>query len=597
MNSMEKSLFANLKAIILKYRKRFLKGFLFVLLSNLLLLLNPLLFRQALYKLDAKGNFKGELWSLTNYFSDSILLWGAILLTVAFLSTFFKYLMRIAFISISREAESWIREIIFFRIEDQSQEFFDRYGIGELLSRLTNDITRYRDVLGPGLMYPFFGVTLIFPGLIILFFLSWQLALVALIPIIAIPIAYTFFKGRIYSSSEEVLSKYAALSDYAAEHYSNIRLVKSAGIEKRLERVFNKLSYSLIKPSVYLTTIEGTFYPLIASLTRLSPILVLLTAAFFSHFYGVSFKTPDLLSFIWVQSYIYGPVLMLSWVFPFYETGKASYDRLKAIYDEPIKVVDPRHNIKINPDDLYLEIKNLSFTYPGASKKALDDFSLLVKKGEHIGITGPIGSGKSTLFKLISRAYEIDPGKILFSGVDIKDIPLKEIYLNLALCEQIPFLFSKTIAENARFASEDASMEDLEIVFKFADLHETILSFPEQYDTMIGERGITLSGGQKMRLALARAFLLKRPILLFDDIFSSVDATTEEHILSSIKSFFKGRTILLISERISALEKMDRVLYLQEGKIVEQGTPEELKKLNGKYQSLYELNKLDLREE
>jgi ATP-binding cassette subfamily B protein len=295
---------------------------------------------------------------------------------------------------------------------------------------------------------------------------------------------------------------------------------------------------------------------------------------------------------MWIQSYIFFPVLMLAWVMPIYARGRASYERLFEIYDEPVEVKNKpgsQQSIPNNPD---IEFDHLTFSYPGTHREVLKNFTMSVKSGTFVGITGPVGSGKTTLFRLLNREYEIPYGKIFIGGQEIHDYSIEAIGKDLVTVEQLPFLFSRSIADNVRFGRIEAPLDEVLLVSKYADLHETVLDFPEQYETIVGERGVTLSGGQKQRVAMARGFLIDGSILLLDDVFSAVDAKTEARIFEALEKNFKHKTVLLITHRMSVLEAMDRVIYMEEGKIVEDGSPEELRSLKGKYAALLELQKL-----
>ncbi|HEY4832070.1 MAG TPA: ATP-binding cassette domain-containing protein, partial [Waddliaceae bacterium] len=239
-----------------------------------------------------------------------------------------------------------------------------------------------------------------------------------------------------------------------------------------------------------------------------------------------------------------------------------------------------------------IELRGLTFRYPNSTVFALFNITLTIKGGQFIGITGPIGAGKTTLFRLLNREYEIPYNMILIDGHDIHKYPLSSFYQQVVTVEQIPFLFSKSISENVKFGRRNASQEDLETVTRYADFHETVLEFPEQYETMVGERGVTLSGGQKQRLAMARAFLVDRSILLLDDVFSSVDFATEQRIFNAMRESFLGKTVLLITHRVSVLDKMDRIIYMKEGIVVEEGSPDQLTRKGGSYAALVELQRL-----
>lgn len=594
---MEKSLLDSLKAILQHYRLRFLKAFLMVLASNILLIFNPLVFRQAVMALDphtspASGFFADLLRTILGSQMRSLWPWALILLGISLISAYFKYWMRIAFISISRDVETDIRSKLFLRIQEQSRAFFDRHGVGELLSRLTNDISSYRDLLGPGIMYPLFFVTLVIPGMIALFQISAPLASISLIPLMLIPILNGAVRQQIYHISHQIQEGLGRMSNMVQEHYSGIRIVKSYVIENPLLKCFGELCQQFSKLSFKLSCLQGILYPFFTLLTKfVTVLLVLFSGLIILRAWG-ELSVADFVAFMWIQSYIFFPVLMLGWVLPVYERGRAAYDRLVEIYAEPIEVQDNVHSTLKIPPQADLEFRHLTFTYAGSPQPTLVDFNLKIQGGTFVGITGPVGAGKTTLFRLLNREYEVPRGTLLINNQEIQDYSFADLFCEIITVEQSSFLFSKSVADNVRFGREEASQQELELVSNYADLHDTIMSFPERYETMIGERGMTLSGGQKQRVAMARAFLVNRSILLLDDIFSAVDTATEKRIFAQIKAHFSGKTVLLITHRVSLLEQMDRVVYMMRGHIEEDGTPEELLAKQGHYAALVELQRM-----
>ena len=333
-------------------------------------------------------------------------------------------------------------------------------------------------------------------------------------------------------------------------------------------------------------------FPFFTLLTKIITIILVMMTGLIIFKAWATLNAADFVSFMWIQSYIFFPVLMLAWVLPMYARGRAAYDRLLEIYDEPVEVKNGITKKVSIPQQADIEFRNLTFKYPTGQKQVLKDFSLFIKSGSFVGITGAIGAGKTTIFRLLNREYEVAPGKIFIGGHDIHDYPLDAFGKEIVTVEQLPFLFSRTIADNVRFGREEAGIGEVEEVAKYADLHDTILGFPETYETLVGERGVTLSGGQRQRVAIARAFLVDRSILLLDDVFSAVDTKTEARIFEAMKSNFKNKTVLLITHRLSILEAMDRVIYMEEGTITEDGTPDELKERNGKYAALMALQRL-----
>lgn len=596
------SLYKSFLGVIREYRRRFLFALMFAILANILQILNPLVFRQAVLAVDI--NEPEEISAIQRLFSDFFgsyytVVWGwaLMLLSIACISAVFKYSMRVGFISISREVENRVREKLFTKLQMQSRKFYDEHTIGELLSLLTNDITVYRDVLGPGIMYPIFAITLLVPGIIALFYISRPLATLSLMPMLLIPFTNKLVRHRIYSLSAGLQAKLAELSSLVQEHYSGIRIIKGYGAENEQRQSFEPLASSLAKITFKTSIVQGLIYPFFTLLTRCTTVLLVMLAATVLYAGWEELNTADFVSFMWIQSYIYIPVLMLGWVLPIYERGRAAYDRILKIYNEPTEVIDTSRTQEVTIDEpVDIEFKNLTYSYPNGKQKVLEGINCHIKAGSFVGITGPVGAGKSTLLKLIDREYEIPEGMILINGKDIHKYPLSVFHQQISTVEQMPFLFSRSIAENVRFGSQEASNEEVKLVSQYADLHDTVCEFPDQYETIVGERGVTLSGGQKQRVAIARAFLVDRSILLLDDIFSAVDASTERKIFEAIEENFRGKTILLVTQRVSVLDRLDRVLFMQEGKIVEDGPPDLLKEKKGVYWALSELQRIDLHE-
>lgn len=581
---MQKSLLQNFKAVLIDYRVQLLKAIGMVAISNGLLVLNPLIFRQAVMAMEGSetqlylGPFHNRLWA-----------WVVLILSVAGVSALFKYWMRVAFISISRDVERRLRSKIFGRIQAQSMRFFDKHGVGELISRLTNDISTYREVMGPGIIYPLYAVTMMIPGFIALFSLSPQMGAVALLPLFVVPITNILIRKPIYRSSMAVQQMLGEMSNLTQEHYSGIRMIKGYGAERGTFQQFCAMGRDFLRDSFNLASLQGLIFPFFSLIAKIVTVLLVLFAGLTIIGGYATLSTADFVSFMWIQSYIFFPVLSIGWVVPIYQRGRAAYDRLVEIYDEPIEVEDSAKEEIHIPEGADITFKGLSFTYPGAEVSSLNNLNLTIEGGTFVGITGPVGAGKSTLFRLLNREYEIPKGTIFIGGRDIREYPLEAFQKAMVTVEQLPFLFSKSIRENVGFGNILAPQEEIERVASFADLHETVLEFPEQYETIVGERGMTLSGGQKQRVAMARAFLVNRSILLLDDIFSAVDTATEKRIFEAMQKNFSGKMVLLISHRVSVLNTMDRVIYMRDGSVIEDGSPQTLIENRGQYAALVAL--------
>jgi ATP-binding cassette subfamily B multidrug efflux pump len=580
---MQKNLWENFRALWRSHRFSFLKGFLMVLTANVLLILNPLLFRKAVI---ATSQPEGEAST------RNILLWAGTLLSIAAISAFFKYRMRMELIAISREAEKELRARIFKRIQMQSQAFYDRYGTGELLSMMTNDIAAYRDMIGPGITFPLFFVTLAVPGIFALFYISSFLAPIAMIPLIVIPLLNSSVRSKIYHYSQSVQQSLGEMSNVVQEHFTGIRIIKSYVIENKLLSRLRKLFRSFASLAMRLACYQGLLFPIFTLCTKMVTIFLVMVSGIIIFGSWQKLSVGDFISFMWIQSYLFIPVLMMSWVLPIYERGSAAYNRLLKIYEEPIEVKgSPDSSLKI-PANADISFRNLTFTYPKMTEPAISHLNLTFKGGSVVGITGPIGSGKTTLLRLINRDYEIPHDMLYIGDHEVHEYSLEAFREEVVIVEQTSFLFSKSLAENVRFGKADATQEEIEDVTRYASLHDEIMGFPHQYETVVGERGVTLSGGQKQRVAIARALLVNRSLLLLDDVFSAVDLATERHIFNAIKEHFSGRTVLLVTHRVSILEQMDRVVYMMQGKAVEDGTPAELMAKGGYYAALAEFQNI-----
>lgn len=540
---MEKSLFLNLLAVVKEHRARLVGAALMLLAANILIIMNPILLRVALEE-------GGSVWK-----------WALVLLAFAFCSSMLRYRMRVEFSLVSRQVEKKARLELFERLQNQSREFHDRHSVGELIERLSGDMGAYRDVVGPGLLFPVFFTTMIIPGVIALFYISPLMGALTLIPLTLIPLLNLIFRKRIYDVSTKVQAELAHMGKYIQESYSGIRIVKSYVAEKTLNGQFAKECAELFWLNFKLMSLQGMFFPLLTIAIKIVSVFLVILA-------GLLVLSPaDFASFMWIQSYIFFPLLILGWVIPIWQQGRAAYDRLYSLYEEPIAVVGGDSDSRI-PEKPSVDITGLRFAYPGYPP-LFDDLNIHIEGGSFTAITGPAGSGKSTLFKLLSRDYEVPRGMIAIGGTDIHDYPLEAFWEEVVSVDQIPFLFSKSIRENVRFANKSATDLEVESANDLAALHEEVLDFEKGYDTVIGERGVGLSGGQKSRLAIARAFLVDRSLLLLDDIFAALDETTALKIFEVIEKNYRGKTVVLTTSKLKLLERVDRVIVLKQGKVVE----------------------------
>lgn len=555
---MESSPFGEVRRVLILHKKDLAAAFLLLLVSNLLLITNPLLLRRALEGLLGKGAFP-----------------VATLLAVAFTSSMLRFFMRIRLFSISCSAEKQIRGALFYRLENQSAEFYSKYSVGDLVNRLTSDIIAWRDILGPGVMYPLFAFTLLVPGFLALGYLSLTVALVAAIPLIILPILNRFVRKSLYETALSVQRLLGNMSSFAEEIFSSIGVVKAYCLEKWAFHKYEELSLLMKKRGFLLSVYQGLLFPLFALVARL---VTLSIVALFSWLILVK-KAPidvaDFVSFMWIQSYLFLPLLMLGWVLPIYQKGRAAYFRLHELWQEPFIALKKGRDIFKVPPEIRLE--KVFFRYPGKKEDALRGVSLRIPQGAFVGLTGEVGAGKTTLFRLLlgelGTRYR---GSLLFDGNEMRDFPPGALQKSITSVEQIPFLFSNSIRENILFGNEEASDEEMEAAADMAAFHDAVSGFPGKYETLVGEKGTALSGGEKQRLAMARAFLFDRSLLLLDDIFSSLDTMSERNVLDRMKRFFIGKTVVVITHRPAVLKAMDWIVVMAKGKVIQEGTPAEL---------------------
>ena len=597
---MESSLSKHLFFVVSKNKKRFFCALLQLQIANLLSVSVALLLRLTVFVFDMTTAVEdypqdfisvSALWAMS-YFSNTLLSWTLLLSALSLISAYFKYRMRWNFAYLGRSAEKEMRSKIFEKIQKQTRSFFIEHRVGGLMNRLSNDVSVYAEMLGPGLMFPLLFLTLIIPAFYAMFSISPWMAGISIVPALLLPALIVFTRAAFYRLAKAIHMSLGELSTMAQETFSESKLVKSFQAESFLQHRFDGICSRHFTLAMEQTKLQGIVFPLLSLIGKGTTIaLVVVVGIVFWKKLGVV-QAADFAGFMWIQSRLLFPVLMLGWVLSLFHRGKAAYDRLREIYLAPLEVNNCEDSKHVAVKRLDIRVKGLCFSYPGADSDVLKEIDLDIRLGSLIGITGPVGSGKSTLLHVLRRDYEFQKGSFFFGEIDIREWNLLELRKRALLLEQSPFLFSRTIRENVRMGGLEAEEEKLMSCVSLAELDETIDSWTDQYDTVIGERGVTLSGGQKQRLALARALLEEREILMLDDSFSSLDSKTEARIFSRLKRHMKDKTCLMVTQRIPLLQKVDKVLFMQEGKIIEQGTHSELMHLSGHYAAMVELAEL-----
>lgn len=518
---------------------------------------------------------------------------GAVIL-VACLVALLRYIWRMLVMGSARDLEFWLRNKFFAHLETLSPSFYNNYKTGDLMAHATNDINALRMAFGIGVVMltdaifiPVATIT------IMLFTTDIRLTLLALLPLPFIALLMGVFSKVIQKRHNDVQAAFSDLTDKVQENMSGIRVVESFVQEKYEIDKFLKSNNNYIDKNMRLVKVYGFMFPLVMFIATLSFIVTL--------GYGGSLVVKDEISlgqftsFIAYLSLLTWPMMAIGQIVNGLQRGIASMKRLNVIFDIEPEIVDKDDAAPITQEELKpsIEFKNFSFTYPGSLQPSLSDINLKIEEGKTLAILGRTGSGKTTLVNLILRMYNSEKGQLYIGGYDINTIPLKTLRESIGYVPQDNFLFSTTIRDNIAFANIDMDMEKVEQAAKFAYVYDNIMEFPQKFDTILGERGVTLSGGQKQRVSIARAIAKDPKILILDDSLSAVDTKTEEKILEGLKQVMKNRTSIIIAHRISTIKDADEIIVLDEGKIVEKGSHEELIALNGLYNSIYQKQLLE----
>jgi ATP-binding cassette subfamily B multidrug efflux pump len=518
--------------------------------------------------------------------------YALLIVAISLVEGFFRFWMRRILIGVSRQVEYDLRNDFLAHVQKMSLSFLQSRSTGDIMSRATNDLGAVRMVLGPGIMYSMNTVTLLVISTAILVNLNWKLTLLAYVPLALVSISVKQFGRRIHDRFEEIQEQFSALSTRTQENIAGIRVVKAFARENSEIRAFGILNLEYVRRNVSLIRLWGVFYPLMTALIGLSSVALLWFGG--RQVIQGRLTLGEFVAFMGYLSLLAWPTIAIGRVINIFQRGSASMRRILEILETPPGIRDLEGAEEPPDAGGALEIRNLTFSYPSSPQPALSDVSLSVPPGKTLAIVGRTGSGKSTLANLIPRLYDPPPGTVFVDGRDVRGWPLRSLRRRIGYVPQETFLFSDTIAENIAFGLESkAGEEDILSAARVSRVAGDIESFTQGMQTFVGERGVTLSGGQKQRMAISRAVIGSPDILIFDDSLSSVDTYTEEKILRELGKVMENRTTLLVSHRISTVQRADEIVVLEEGRVVERGTHGELLRRGGAYADLYHKQQLE----
>ncbi len=575
---------------MLKYKYRFFWGIVFTIISNVFQILPAQIVRHA-FNLIKEGISLHHLYEglnqqslVYNIFSKSILVYGVVILALALLRGIFLFFVRQTLIIMSRLIEKDLKNEIYMHYQSLPLSFYRKNNTGDLMSRISEDVSRVRMYVGPAIMY---GINLIVLFMMVVPYMlavNVKLTLYTLMPLPILAVSIYYVNNIIQRKSDEIQRSLSSITTFVQEAFSGIRVLKSFVREDDSHQTFTTASNTYKDKSLELNFVNSLFFPLVLFMVGLSTIITIYIGG--QEVINGSITTGNIAEFIIYVNMLTWPVTSLGWTASLVQRAAVSQARINEFLETKTEIVSRQDIAKPIKGDIVFE--NVDFVYPDTNIHALRKVSFSIRHGETLAIIGNTGSGKSTIATLLPRMYDVSSGRILIDGIDVRDYNLQSLRSQIGYVPQDVFLFSDSIRNNIGFGLPSITEAQMIQAAKDADVYENIMRFPEQFNTKLGERGITLSGGQKQRVSIARALVREPSILILDDSLSAVDTKTENTILNSLRRIMDSRTSIIISHRVSSVKLADRILVLDDGSIVQHGTHDELINTQGLYKVLYE---------
>jgi ATP-binding cassette subfamily B protein len=563
-----------LKKYFVRYKNKLILGFIFIILSNIGTVYVPMLMKDSIDALQANAT------------TALLLQYSLMIVGASLFAGIFRFMIRQTIIVVSREIEYDLRGDFWKHIQLLPMRYFQNTSTGNIMAHATNDINAVRMFIGPAVMYSIDTSVRLIMVLILMLSLNTSLTIYALLPLPLLSILVYKVGKLIHSKFTVIQEKFSQLTTIAQENFSGIRVIKSYVREESEMKRYAEQSKDYLKKNMNLVKTQALIMPLLFLITGLSIIIVIWLGG--TKVINGDLTLGEITAFIVYLGILIWPMIAFGWVINIIQQAEASMKRLNKIFSEPYEICDTeKTNYSIKSIRGNIELRNVSFRYTEHSPYILKDINLKIPAGSTLAIMGYTGSGKTTLVNLIPRLYDCTDGEVLIDGNNVKEIPINILRPGIGLVQQESFLFSDTILNNISYGRREIDKSVIEKVIQIAQFDKDVNEFPLKYETIVGERGITFSGGQKQRACLARALAINPKILILDDSFSAVDTSTEEEILKNLKAFMRERTSIIISHRISTVKDADKIIVLSESKIAEEGTHDELIAKGGIYADLH----------